>query len=305
MRGLSWNSRIAITLDSVYAAMQPRLVAPTWHPLRTKAIRNTHAKRRSTSSPSRCSRNRLGPRTLGSSLCCEKQTSATTTRKRAICSINLPRTEWAPFAFAAACSDGSWHDQGVRFTGRAVQRSVLLNQARSDTRLYVTALRAAGDRYTMGRRGSMNSIAGQDCFVRALGIWRPDYIAYIRELRYLGTDGNQGEVEIRCLAQERSRNANWPDLEQAFWEVRIRFRGVRNLSLVSDTSGDIQVMGLAIDDVSDRQLEGIGVEVSDVEDGVIAFVAAAAVVESCEPSRDSPRAWPLKCMGPGPAPGGD
>ncbi len=151
----------------------------------------------------------------------------------------------------------------------------------------------------------MGVIAGKEILAECFAGWHPSCIAYIRELHCSCVSKETAGVtlELLCLAQPRDPQTLWPDADRPFWEVRIRFGGVRSFRLNTLTAGDIQVLGFSIEDVSDRQLEDIGVEVSDYEDQVVSFVARSALVLSCSATSELPQSWPSQCIGPAPAPG--
>ncbi len=151
----------------------------------------------------------------------------------------------------------------------------------------------------------MGVIAGKEILAGCFAGWHPSYIAYIRELHYscVPEEGAGATLELLCFAQPRDPQTLWPRADRPFWEVRIRFDGVRSFQLNTQTAGDIQVIGFSLEDVSDRQLEGIGVEVSDYEDQVVSFVARSALVLSCSATSEAPQSWPSQCIGPAPAPG--
>lgn len=112
---------------------------------------------------------------------------------------------------------------------------------------------------------------------------RAEEIAFILDLSYLANVNNEIEsgssLVMRSLAQPRAAGP-WPAVHGEWFEVTLRFLGVQDLRLSGFGPGPRQVMGFAIDDCSDRQLEGIAYRVGDYEDDRISFFCARVVVES-------------------------
>lgn len=111
---------------------------------------------------------------------------------------------------------------------------------------------------------------------------RSNEVVFILELSYSAnvddeTEGGSSLV-MRVLAQPRGDG--WPRRDGEWFEMVLRFLGVRDLRVGPFGPGPLQVMGFVIDDWSDRQLEGISYKVGDYEDDRISFCCARVVVES-------------------------
>ena len=66
------------------------------------------------------------------------------------------------------------------------------------------------------------------------------------------------------------------------YRIRMRFSGVKDLTLKDFGGWPTQITGFDIIDISERQLEGIWFKVTDYENGVIRFFCGAAEVEQVE-----------------------
>lgn len=112
---------------------------------------------------------------------------------------------------------------------------------------------------------------------------RAEEIAFILDLSYQANADNEiqdgSTLVMRALAQPRG-SGPWPQAHGEWFEVIVRFLGVQDLRLSAFGPGPRQVMGFAIDDWSDRQLEGITYKVGDYEDDRISLLCAQVVVES-------------------------
>jgi hypothetical protein len=112
---------------------------------------------------------------------------------------------------------------------------------------------------------------------------RAEEITFILDLSYHANVDDEIEdgssLVMRALAQPRGAGP-WPRADGEWFEVTLRFLGVQDLRLSAFGPGPRQVMGFAIDDWSDRQLEGIHHKVGDYEDDRISFFCARVVVES-------------------------
>ena len=108
-------------------------------------------------------------------------------------------------------------------------------------------------------------------------------IAFILDLSYSANADNQIEggssIVMRALAQPRGAGP-WPNLHGEWFEVVLQFLGVQELRLSAFGPGPRQVTGFAIDDCSDRQLEGFSYKVGDYEDDRISFLCDQVVVAS-------------------------
>jgi hypothetical protein len=151
----------------------------------------------------------------------------------------------------------------------------------------------------------VNAIKGTEVVAAAVGRWSPADVAFIRELHFIadaeGPDGRPvSEVVLRLLLQPRPPQfGGWPDPHGRFWEAEVLFRGVREFAVTQQGTGDIQVQGFDIEDLSGSQLEGIRLRVLDYEFNRISFWATSGIVLSCREATAPPsscpygRAYPL------------
>jgi hypothetical protein len=144
----------------------------------------------------------------------------------------------------------------------------------------------------------MGVVTGIDIVATQAGRWEPTDVAYIRRVSFENWDGASFDLALVLLLQPRPpHSAGWPDPNGRFWEVEIVFSRVRDLALTVCGPWDIQTPGFSLDDIRDRQWEGINLLVSDYEgltkDG-ISFGAKSAQVRSCRSARyapNSPEVW--------------
>ncbi len=144
----------------------------------------------------------------------------------------------------------------------------------------------------------MDVVTGTDIIVSQVGRWNPADVAYIRRVSFENWDGDSYDMALLLLIQPRPPlSAGWPDPSGNYWETEIVFYRVRNLVLTVCGPWDIQSPGFALDDIHERQWEGINLQVSDYEgltqDG-ICFGAMSASVRSCCPAEfppNSPSLW--------------
>lgn len=144
----------------------------------------------------------------------------------------------------------------------------------------------------------MAVVTGPEMLVQQIGRWDPADVAYIRRVSFENWDGVSFDLALLLLIQPRPPlSAGWPDPNGRFWEVEIVFKRVRDLVLTVCGPWDIQTPGFSLDDVRERQWEGINLLVSDYEgltqDG-IRFGAKSAQVRSCRPAAfppNSPGIW--------------
>ena len=95
----------------------------------------------------------------------------------------------------------------------------------------------------------MSVIKNLDILETRVGRWRPSDIAFIVEALFQ-SDGI-GAVTLRCLLQRRDLAMDgWPDCSGAFWDVELRFTGVRKFRLEQPGIGHVQVQGFDIIDHS-------------------------------------------------------
>ena len=138
----------------------------------------------------------------------------------------------------------------------------------------------------------MAVVADTDMIVQQVGRWNPADVAYIRRVSFENWDGVSFDLALMILLQPRPPfSAGWPDTNGRFWEVEISFNRVRNLVLTVCGPSDIQTPGFSLEDVRERQWEGINLLVLDYEgltqDG-IRFGAKSAQVRSCRPAAEAP-----------------
>lgn len=144
----------------------------------------------------------------------------------------------------------------------------------------------------------MGVVAETEIVVAEVGRWDPADIAYIRRVSFEEWDGSSFDLNLVLLLQARPPlSAGWPDPTGEFWEVEIVFKRVRDLVLTVCGPGDIQTPGFSVEDIRERQWEGINLLVSDYEgltqDG-IRFGAKSAEVRSCRLAAfapNSPGVW--------------
>jgi hypothetical protein len=144
----------------------------------------------------------------------------------------------------------------------------------------------------------MAVVADTEMIVQHVGCWNPADVAYIRRVSFENWDGTSFDLALLLLLQPRPPlSVGWPDPNGVFWEVEIVFNRVRDLVLTVCGPWDIQTPGFSLDDIHERQWEGINLLVSDYEgltqDG-IRFGAKSAQVRSCRPAEfapNSPGVW--------------
>ncbi len=138
----------------------------------------------------------------------------------------------------------------------------------------------------------MDLVTGTEIVVTQVGRWEPADVAYIRRVSFENWDGASFDLALHLLLQRRPPlSAGWPDPNGKFWEVEIVFNQVRDLVLTVCGPWDIQTPGFSLDDIRDRQWEGMNLLVSDYEgltrEG-IRFGAKAAQIRSCRPASVPP-----------------
>jgi hypothetical protein len=130
----------------------------------------------------------------------------------------------------------------------------------------------------------MSSIKNQQAVVAALGRWNPSDVAFIQALHAEADERGELFVRLRVMAQPRSALAgSWPSANREWFEVVFRFDQVRQLGLKGLDGWPRQLMGFAIDDISDRGWEGIRFHVQDYEEGAIEFYCYQVAIESVMP----------------------
>jgi hypothetical protein len=144
----------------------------------------------------------------------------------------------------------------------------------------------------------MAVVADTEIIVQQVGRWNPADVAYVRRFWFENWDCESFDLALLLLVQPRPPlSAGWPDVNGRFWETEIVFNRVRNLVLTVSGPWDMQTPGFSMDDIRERQWEGIGLLVSDYEgltqDG-IRFGAKSAQVRHCRPAAfapNSPGVW--------------
>lgn len=138
----------------------------------------------------------------------------------------------------------------------------------------------------------MAVLVGTELIVQQLGRWDPADVAYIRRVSFENCEGESFDLALLLLLQPRQPlSARWPNPNGKFWEVDVVFNRVRDLVLTVCGPWDIQTPGFGLDDISERQWEGINFLVSDYEgltqEG-ISFGAKSAQVRVCRPAALAP-----------------
>lgn len=144
----------------------------------------------------------------------------------------------------------------------------------------------------------MEIVSGTELVIGQVGRWQPQDVAFIRRVSFENWDGVTFDVAMLLLLQPRPAvSAGWPDPDGKFWDIDIAFKHVRNLSFTICGPWDIQTPGFALDDIRDRQWEGVKLLVYDFEgltkEG-ISFGAKSAAIRSCQPTvhpPGSPEVW--------------
>src|SRR5262245_15538298 len=154
----------------------------------------------------------------------------------------------------------------------------------------------------------MPAVENTDLVAAAVGRWSPSDVAFIRELHFTGNaerpdSTGTAEVVLRVLLQPRPvLPRGWPDPHGKFWEVALRFSGVRGCTVAQVGAGDIQTEDFGVEDLSRSQREGIRLKVSDGGERFISFWAKSAIVLACREASERPAAIPLGQEYPGELP---
>ncbi len=150
----------------------------------------------------------------------------------------------------------------------------------------------------------MINIAGAEIVEAAVGRWLPTDVAFIRQFKFENCTASGFDLILLVLVQPRPpQSAGWPDPVGPFWEVEVAFERVGNLNFTIHGPWDVQCPGFDIEDISDRQWEGIKLLVYDYEGepigAPIRFGARSAVIRSCQPARYAPNSIVLTREYPG------
>ena len=144
----------------------------------------------------------------------------------------------------------------------------------------------------------MPIVTDTEIIIRNVGRWVPSDVAYIRRVAFENWIGDSFDLVLLLLLQPRPPLSNgWPDPNGKFWEAAIGFEGVRDFSLTICGPSDFQTPGFALEDIRERQWEGLNLLVYDYEgltkEG-IQFAAKSAQVRSCQLAEfppNSPNVW--------------
>jgi hypothetical protein len=150
----------------------------------------------------------------------------------------------------------------------------------------------------------MVAVAGAEIVEGAVGRWLPSDVAFIRRFCFENCSASGFDLVLLVLVQPRPPlSVGWPDPAGPFWEVEIAFEGVRDLSFTIRGPWDVQCPGFDIEDISDRQWEGVRLLVYDYEGepvgAPIRFAARSAVIRSCQPAQHPPNSPVLTREYPG------
>jgi hypothetical protein len=137
------------------------------------------------------------------------------------------------------------------------------------------------------------TLANTEIIERMVGRWSPSDVAFIRRLAFENCTPEGFDVVLVLLVQPRPLlSAGWPDPSGPFWEVEIGFRDVRDLEFVVRGPGDVQSPGFDIEDIRDRQWDGVNLLVHDYEappvGAPIPFGARRAEVLACRAASQPP-----------------
>ena len=139
----------------------------------------------------------------------------------------------------------------------------------------------------------MAAVANAEIAERVVGRWKPTDVAFIRRVEFENCTSQSFDLALTVLLQPRPPlSVGWPDPSGPFWEVEIAFQGVRDLRFTIHGPWDVQCPGFDIEDISDRQWEGIKLLVYDYEGepvgAALEFGAKAAAIRSCQRAGSGP-----------------
>jgi hypothetical protein len=151
---------------------------------------------------------------------------------------------------------------------------------------------------------SMALVGNPEVVEREVGRWLPTDVAFIRRFDFENCSSGRFDLVLLVLVQPRPPlSVGWPDPCGSFWEVEIAFQEVRDLSFTIHGPWDVQCPGFDIEDISDRQWEGVKLLVYDYEaepvGAPIRFGAKSAAIRSCQPAQYGPNSPMLTRQYPG------
>ena len=130
----------------------------------------------------------------------------------------------------------------------------------------------------------MAAISGVEAVMAVLARWQPGDLAFIERLEYSAASEDAGAaIAIDAVFQRSDHSGGWPSASGACCRVSMVFANPVNLSLKSFGTPAKQIMGFYIEDISERQLEGICFSVGDYKDGDIEFLCWDVRILSAEP----------------------
>src|SRR5438270_185479 len=112
----------------------------------------------------------------------------------------------------------------------------------------------------------MAFVANSEVVERERGRRAPADVAFIRRFVFEHCSLRGFDLILLVLVQPRPPlSVSWPDPCGPFWEVEIVVQEVRDLSFTIHGPWDVQCPGFDIEDISDRQWEGVRLLVYDYE----------------------------------------
>src|SRR5215212_2189039 len=95
-------------------------------------------------------------------------------------------------------------------------------------------------------------VENEDRVRKLIGRWDPSDLALICSLRLEPQEDHQGSqlvIQFAGCRRDTTRGA-WPSTDSDWFEVTVRFQGVRSLNLREFGAGPTQIMGFSIHDIS-------------------------------------------------------
>jgi hypothetical protein len=130
----------------------------------------------------------------------------------------------------------------------------------------------------------MAEVSGTEAVIAVLGRWAPGDLAFIERLEYSAASLDAGAaLMIDALFQRGDLSKPWPSPSGNCCRVSLLFTDPVNLALKGFSGRAKQIEGFFIEDISDRQWEGIRFSVGDHEDGYIAFLCREVRVLQASP----------------------